>query len=183
MASSYPSQLNPGMMLPTTNVWDVDRLYQIDVNSDEFKELLVRLYQNINNIALAVNLKDTGYYTLQEFLNSQAFFPNPALSSTTSQNPVFRQAFRKVINAGSLPNAGTSSIAHGIDITAGYSFTRIYGCASDQIGMNYIPLPYASPTDANNIELNVDATNVNIITGSNRTAFTVTYIILEYIKS
>lgn len=181
--ASYPSQLNPGMMLPTTNVWDVSQLYDIDINSEEFRELLVRLYQNINNIALAVNLKDTGYYTLQEFLNSQAFFPNPSLSSLTPQNPVFRQAFRKVINFGVLPNAGTKTVAHNINITDGYSFTRIYATASDQIGFNYIPIPYASPTDTDNIELSVDATNVTIITGSNRSNFTICYVILEYIKS
>jgi hypothetical protein len=43
-------------------------------------------------------------------------------------------------------------------------------------------LPYASPTDADNIELSVDVTNVSITTGSDRTGFTTTYIVLEYIK-
>ena len=40
-----------GAYVVTTNVWDVSQLYSIDVKSPEFQELLVRLYQNVNNIA------------------------------------------------------------------------------------------------------------------------------------
>jgi hypothetical protein len=172
-----------GAFVPTTNVWDVSRLYEVDVKSPEFKELLVRLYQNINNMALVLNIKDSGYYDLDEFVNGQLFFPNPALSSATQQNALFRQVFRKVINFGALPAApGTKSVAHGIAINSAYSFTRIYATASDQVGLNYIPIPYASPVLANNIELNVDSTNVNITVGSNRSNFTTTFVILEYLN-
>ncbi len=182
MAGSIADQSNFGAFVSTTQVWDVARLYEIDIQSPEFKELLVRLYQNINNIATVLNLKDTGYYALTEFINGQLYFNDPAIPLTSVSNPAFRQVFRKVIDFGALPNAGTKSVAHGLTITSGFRFTRIYATASDPIGMNYIPIPYASPTDANNIELNVDATNVNIITGSNRTAFTTTYVVLEYVK-
>lgn len=180
MAKSFPNQLEPGMFVPTTNIWDPSEIFSIDVSTPEFKELLVRLYQNLNNISLALNLKDTGYYDLVEFVNGQAFFPNPANSSTTPQNPVYRQAFRKVINFGALPNTAVKSVAHGLTITSGFTFTRIYATASDTTGSNYIPLPYAG---INPIELSVDATNVIITTTSDRTAFATTYAILEYIKS
>lgn len=183
MAGSYPSQANPGLFIPTTNIWDVSQIYSTEVTSPEFKELLVRLYQNIGNIATALNLKDSAYYVQEEFVNGQAYFPNPALSSTSAAQPIMRQVFRKVINFGTLPNAGSTAVAHGLTITSGFSFTRIYGCASDQAGSNFIPLPYASTTLVNNIEMSVDATNVTITTGIDRTAFTVTYAILEYIKS
>lgn len=177
-----PNQNSFGALVPTTNVWDVSRLYEVDVQSPEFKELLVRLYQNVNNISNILNIKDSGYYPLTEFVNSQSFFPNPLLSSLTQQLPSQRQVFRKVINFGVLPNTALKSVAHGISITNTYSFTRIYACASDPVGFNYIPIPYASPVLVNNIEINVDAVNVNIITGSNRSAFTICYVILEYIK-
>lgn len=182
MAGSYPNQANPGLFVPTTNVWDVAELYTVDVQSSEFRELLVRLYQNINTIALALNLKDSAYYVDQEFVNGQVLFPNPALSSSTASAPVYRQVFRKVIDFGALANAGTKSVAHGLTITAGFSFTRIYATASDTIGFNYIPIPYASVA-AGNVELNVDLTNVTIITGSDYSAFTICYVILEYVKS
>lgn len=179
---SFPAQTNPGAFVPTTDNYDVQTIYNLNVNSREFKEFLVRLRQSINNIAMVLNIKDSGYYPLQEFVNGQVFFPDPTLSSSTPTAPVFRQVFRKIINFGGLPNTGTTSVAHGLTITSGFTFTRIYACASDITGSDYIPIPYASPTDASNIELRVDATDVIITTGSDRTAFTVCYVVLEFIK-
>lgn len=171
-----------GSFLPTTDVYDIASIYNIDINSDEFKLFLVRLRQSVNNIALVVNACETGYYALIEILNGQLFFPDPALSSKTTVLPAYRQVFRIVVNFGALPDTATKSVAHGIAPTSTYSFTRIYGTASDTTGLNYIPLPYASNTAGASIELNVDATNVNITTGSNRSNFNITYVILEYIK-
>ncbi len=178
----YDSTANPGAYVPTTNVWDVTQLYSVDVNSPEFKELLVRLYQNINNISLLLNIKDTGYYPLEEFLTSQGYFPSAAMIANDYTSANTRGVFRKVINFGALPNTATKSVAHGISITTTFTFTRIYATASDTTGLTYIPIPYASPTDASNIELSVDVTNVNITTGSNRTNYNVTYVVLEYLK-
>jgi len=182
MAASYGPQTNPGLLVPTTNVWDPSQLYNVDVTSPEFKELLVRLYQNINTIAIALNLKDSGYYVETEFLTGQQFFPNPALSSTTPQTPVFRGSFRTVVDFGALPNATTKSVAHNIDFGDTYSFTRIYAASTDQVNLQALPIPYATTVPGNEIELWVDATNVNIRTASDYSAYTVTYVILEYIK-
>lgn len=172
-----------GSFVQTNFVWDIQQLQQVDVTSPEFKELLVRLYQNIGLMALVLNTKDTGLYPTMETVNSQQYFPNPANSSATAAHPSLRQVLRKVIYyTTGLPNAGTITIAHGITCTAATTFTRIYGVANDTTNKVYLPLPYASPTDANEIELKVDATNVTIITGSNRTAFTQTYVVLEYMQ-
>lgn len=171
-----------GSFIPTSYVWDTAQLYSIDVNSPQFKELLVRLYQNLNRMALSLNIKDSGYYDTQEFVNSQLFFPNPANSSATTNAANYRQVFRKVFNFGALPNAATKTLAHGITVTPTTTFTRIYGCASDTTGSNYIPLPYAAVAALNqNIELKVDATNISVITGINRSNFNVCYVILEWI--
>lgn len=172
-----------GAFVTTTNIWDIQQLQSVDVTSPQFKELLVKLYQNVNNIALVLNIKDTGMYQLSEFVNGQLLFPNPANTSLTAAAPANRQIIRKVINFGALPAAGTKSVAHGITCTTKTTFTRIYATASDTTGFNYIPIPYASPVLANNIEINVDATNVNITTGSNRTNFNITYVILEFVQT
>jgi len=171
-----------GSFVPTTNVWDVTQIYEVDITSPEFKELLVRLYQNLNLMAIVLNNRDSGYYVQTEFLNGQLFFPNPALSPNTPTQATLRGVTRIVVNFGSLPNTGTKSVPHNATITNSTSITRIYGAASDQAGKNYIPLPYASPTAADNIELKADGTNVTVITGSDRTNFTVTYIVLEYLQ-
>ncbi len=182
MAKSFSAQAELGAFVPTTNIWDPSEILSTEVTSPEFKELLVRLYQNLKDMSESINIRDAGYYAREEFVNGQIFFPNPSLSSTTAQVPDFRQVFRKVINFGGLPNSGTTSIAHGLTITSGFSFTRIYGCATDP-STSFIPIPFASPTDAENIKITVDTTNVNITTGSDRTGYTTTYCVLEYIKS
>ena len=171
------------LSLPTTSVWDPSVLEDIEINSPEFKELLIRLYQNINNIALTVNLKDSGYYDTSEFINAQRFFPNPLLTSSSTTTPTYRDVIRMVINFGALPNTATKTVAHGITITPSTTFTRIYATASDTTNDEYIPIPYASAAGGNQIELFIDAANVNIVTTSNRSSFNVTYVILEYLQT
>ena len=170
--------------VPTTAVLDTQRIYSVDVKSPEFKELLVELWNTVNSISLLCNMKDTGYYGLEEIANSQYYYPNPADISVVNTPAPYRGVLRKVINFGALPNSAAKNAAHGITTTDNYSFTRIYGVASDQATpRHYIPLPYASTVLANNIELAVDETNVTITTAANYTAFTTTYVILEYITT
>ncbi len=173
-----------GSFVATTNVWDVSQILQVDVNTPEFKQLLVRLYQNINDIVNILNKKDTGMYNNAfEIVNGQLWFSNPNNNSSTAANPSLRQVFRTVVNFGALPNTGTTSVPHNITVTAATTFTRIYGTSSDTTDLDYIPLPYASASGTTNVELYVDNTNVNIITASDRSSFNITYIILEYIQS
>lgn len=174
-----------GLFIPSTQVWDVN-----DVNDKNRNELIVRLHQNINSAALAINNKDSGFYDTSEFVNGQTFFPNPAYTPT-SVTPTNRQVYRKVINFGTLPNTGAKSVQHGIGDAAGlnasFSFTRIYGCASDPVGLTYLPIPYVSVAAGGNIELSVSGAAspndlVTITTGSDRTMYTICYVILEYLK-
>lgn len=173
---------NVGSFVNTTNVWDVSQVEQLDIKP-ELKELLVRLYQNLNLMSLVINTKDTGIYNNSQFINSQVWFPNPSLTSASTSNPVMRQVYRCVINFGALPNTTSKSVAHGITITASTTFTRIYGAASDTTDLEYIPLPYSSPTAANNIEVDVSSTDVTVTTGANVSNYNISYIILEYIQS
>jgi hypothetical protein len=170
-----------GVFLPTTNVWDPSDLYDVDVNSPEFKQLLVRLYQNLNTMALAVNAKESSTYPLYEFVTGQQYFPNP--SGTVDQTQIFRDVFRTTVNCGMLPNTGSITIPHGIMVTVNTTFTHIYGAATDPVNLLGLPLPYASPTLANNISVDVDATNVTITTGSNRTAYTIAIVVIEYMQT
>lgn len=175
MAYIPDQQINTGNFVTTTQVWDVSRLYEVDIQSPEFKELLVRLYQQINNIALSLNLKDTGYYLLEEFVTSGQLF------NATSNDPLQnRPIFRRTVNMGALP-AGVTTVAHGLTITAAWRFIKILGAASDTVGFNYYPLPFASAGGATNIEVRVTATNV-VVTNNSGIAFTNAIVILEYVK-
>ena len=173
-----------GEYVPSTEIWQViEELSQANPGSDQFKELIVRLALIINRINIAVNTKETAIYdNLNEFVTSVAFPADPALSSQTSQTPQQRAGLRKLIIFGALPNAGTKSVAHGIPCTTATAVIRTYGGATNP-GVKYLPLPYVSATDvAHNIEVNWDTTNVNVITGANYSAYTVSYIILEYLQ-
>lgn len=177
---SYPS--NTGSFVATTNVWDPTQIHATDLDP-QLKEILVRMYQNLNLMATNVNLKETGYYNLQEFVNGNLWFPNPATNSSAPGNASFRQEFIKVVNFGPLPNAGTKTVAHNIPITVGYTFTMIYGTATNP-NTEFIPIPYSSTVAvADNIEIWVDPTNVNIRTAANYSAYTTTYVVMKYIKS
>jgi hypothetical protein len=173
---------NYGSNVPTTYIWDPSQIQEIEGISNSLKEFLIRQYQNINSIALVLNSKDSAIYDTNEFVNGQIFFPDPALSSSTTTVPQFRSVFRTVVNFGALPNAGLKSVAHDIPVNSAFTFTRIYGVASDTTGLTYLPLPFVDSAGINNIQLDVDATDVNITTTSDRTNYNVTYVVLEYLK-
>ena len=118
-------------------------------------------------------------------MNGQQWFPNPAVSSTSSQAPsdqIFRGDFRFVVNFGELPNTGTKSVPHGLTFPTGTTGTLVRGCSTNTTTFKMISLPYSSPTLADNIELFIDGTNVTVITGSNWPNFAVTYVVIEFLK-
>jgi hypothetical protein len=118
------------------------------------------------------------------FVNGQSWFPNPNLNTPALTNVVSldnRQGITTVLFTGPLPNTGTLTVPHNITCNGATTFTEIYATASDTTGFNYIPIPYASPTLANNIEIRADGTNVYITTGSNRSNFNVVYVVLKYL--
>lgn len=167
-------------LIPTTSVYDIE---QLEIKEAGLKEFLVQLTQSVNNIALVLNMKDTGYYFLSEFANSQYYFPTPIPDGTYENIQQPRAVYRKVVWWDKpLPNAGSDTQAHGINVDLTFQFTRIYGCSSDQVFEEYIPLPYASPVLNKNIQLDVDSTNVTITTAIDYSNFTNTFIVLEYLK-
>jgi len=170
---------NSGLFIPTTFVFNAARIMNVDVNSDEFKEMLVELYTDLNDMANALNLKVSGYYTTDEFVTGSLLFPNP--NASPALQPIWRQGFGQMIACGPLPNTGTSSTPHNIPITDTYSAIKIYGGATDPIGITFLPLPYVS-VSGDSIEVNIDATNVNITTQSDRSNYTIANIYFEYVK-
>jgi hypothetical protein len=169
-------QSNTGLFVESTSIFDVGRLYEVDVNSEEFKELLVRLYQNVNNIALALNLKESALYLLEEFNTGAQYF-----DPTANNQLLLRPQFRRTYNIGAVP-VGVTTVAHGLTIGTTWVFTDIYGALTDNIGFNYYPLPWSSAAGATNIELKVNATNI-VITNNSGIAFTSCIVTLEYLKN
>lgn len=168
-------QTNVGSFVATTNVWDVSRLYEVEIGSPEFKELMVRLYQNVNNIATVLNTKNSALYLKEEFVTGQQYF-NP----TSSSQLELRAAFRKVVDCGALA-AGVKNILHGLAVTTAWKFTLINGVASNTTTRVYYPLPFAG-VGVGNISVSVNATQV-VINNNSGVTFTDAYVTLEYVKS
>ena len=148
---------NFGLFIPTTTIFDVAELQEINVNSEEFKELLVRLYQTVNNIALSTNVKTTGYFLNQEFVTGELYF------NVNNDFNNLRPVYCMVVNFGALPATGTKSVAHGIPVTNTYSWVQIYATATNPTAVTGIPVPYSSAAGVtSNLEIKIDATNVNI---------------------
>jgi hypothetical protein len=133
--------------------------------------------------AYSVNDKDIGHYVLIDQQNGQKWFA----SATAANANTLRFAYRKVINFGALPNAGATSVAHGITTNASTTFTRIYGTATDPGAASItsaIPIPFSDPAAvANSIRLEVDATNVTITTAINYSAYSTCYVVLEWLQN
>ena len=168
--------INWGSYIQTTAVYDVAQLQDIDVKSTEFKELLIRLYQTVNSIALVLNTKDTGYYFLNPFQTGQQFFN--ATNDLNNLRPIYRQ----VVDFGALPNSSTKSVAHNIpNLGTTWSLVRL-DCCSTQPNTTAIHIPGFDPADITKpINIWFDPTNVNIQTTSNMSAYTITWVIIEYI--
>jgi hypothetical protein len=168
MAVIPNQQINTGFFVPTTNIWESDA---------DPKELVVRLYQNLNNIALALNAKETGFYLNQEFVTSAVYF---GLNSSSSDLDL-RPEYRLVVDTGDL-GAGVKNVPHGLTMDANWQFVKILGAASNSATFVYYPLPYASPAGVNNISVSVTATNV-VVTNMSGVTFDKSYVILQYLKS
>lgn len=171
-----------GTFIETTAIFDILQLAENSQNP-ELQELAYRLYYILNNLAIATNLKDSGYYDVNQYISGRLYFPNPVFNSGSKGTPVYRPVMRVVVNFGALPNAATKSVAHFITcIPGGTTFTQIYATASKTTApLSYIPIPFASPILNENIKITVDDTNVNITTAIDYSAYTVCYVVLEFI--
>ena len=111
----------------------------------------------------------------QQVLSGKAWYPS------VDNNQAFRSVFRTVVDFGALPNAGTKSVAHGLDFTTALSGTFISATATDPVALVTIPIPFSSPILNENIKITVDDTNVNITTAIDYSSYTITYVVIEFI--
>ncbi len=88
--------------------------------------------------------------------------------------------YRKILNFGTLPNAGTKTVAHGI---TGLDFLiTLIGAATNAARTAQLPLPYVSE---GTFQINsfVSGSNIQVQTYQDRTSYTVCYFVMEYTKT
>lgn len=181
MSSSISQTLNFGAYLPTTSSWEIQNIQASHHIDPKLKEVLIRIYQQMNNISNVVNYKETSIYDINEFLTGQIYFPTMGPAQTNSSEIQYRPVFRTSYMFGPLPNNATQTLPHQLPVNDGWIFTRIFGTAFQPGAQNSIPLPYASAT-SDNVELYVTNTDITIITNSATFISYSGYITLEYIK-
>lgn len=145
---------------------------------EDAQEFLVEALKEMSN---AINIRQIGWYLDEELLSGKAFIPIslPPGDPTPQQ---FRAVLRKVVDTGPLPNTGTKSVPHGIVFDNNFTLVQLYGAATDPVAFAAIGLGFASTVPANSIELYIDATNINITTGINRSNYTRSFVTIEYMQ-
>ena len=139
--------------------------------------------EQLKKITNSLNSKEIGFFLDQELISGKAFIPgiNQMVDGGSSQQ--FRTVLRKVVDFGALPNNTTKSVPHGITFDANFTLVQMYAAATDPVNLVAIPIPFVTaPASSNNVELYMDATNVNISTDSNRASYTRCFVIIEYMQ-
>lgn len=95
--------------------------------------------------------------------------------------PDGKPVYTKTVNFGSLPNATTKSVAHGI--TNLYDIIDYKGYATDPVSGLHFFLPHSTPTSNQAMALYVDDTYIKIVTGIDRTGFSRCHVTLLYTQS
>lgn len=153
-----------------------------DVVPENWNDARPFIVEQLRRLANAVNIREIGWFIDEEVLSGKAFIPgnNTAFNQTTSQ--LFRQVLRKVIDFGALPAAGLKSVPHGISITNNFTLTFLGAYASDPVNFIYFPIPYSDGTVNGAVSVFMTATDVSIAVNSDRSSFTRSFVIIEYMQ-
>jgi len=84
---------------------------------------------------------------------------------------------RKVVEIGALPNNTTKTVAHGISNLDTILTLKGYAKSSSYI----LPLPYVAAVANSAVEVYANDTNISLLTGIDRTEYTESYMIVDYV--
>lgn len=87
--------------------------------------------------------------------------------------------YKKTVSCGTLPNNSTTTTPHGISNLE--LVVKFEGFAYD--GTNIAPLPLVATNGAYNVQVSVNATNISLTDGADRSSYTTSYITLYYTKT
>lgn len=140
---------------------------------EEARQILVEYLKKISN---AINIREIGWFLDEELLSGKQFIPSV---NSTQQ---FRSILRKVIDFGTLPNAGLKQIPHGINIDANFSLIDLWASSTSPGTLESLNIPYVGAVFNDSIQIFLDSTNINIRTFIDYTSYTRTFVVIEYIQ-
>lgn len=141
--------------------------------TDNPQALQVELDKTYIDVSLAVNNRTVGLFPAnQSAITGESWFTKGSTQGQQGQ----RQIFPFV--AADLPN-----IPHRINVSQISSFCRIWGTLVDSGGVWY-PLPFVSATAvANQVQIQVDSTNIVVTVGGGAPVPVRGIIVLEWLAS
>lgn len=139
---------------------------------EDFQDLFEQEYKKVIDV---VNSKEGALYLPQELATYQRYFYPDQPGNT-------RNVYRKLLVFGALPNATSKRMEHNVSFNNVTRMTRMFGAATNPSSLEYIPLPFASPTLVNNVSLEADQTDVIITTAVDYSNYSDVTIVIEYIK-
>ena len=134
---------------------------------NDLQNLIVEISRGYEDTASAVNSRVIGIFSInQPAITGESWFV-----SRNGRQQTLRQVYTFT---------ATGSIPHNININSIDGFTRIYGTATN--GTIWFLLPYVDITaTANQIQITIDSTNINIISGGGAPVITKGFIVLEWL--
>lgn len=176
-----PNIPQQGTYIPTTQSWDIQDITNLRSVDPQLKEVLLKLYRNLNSMSLALNYKQSGMFLLGEALTGGLLYFN-ASNKNVGESQTTRNIFCTTVNFGALPNNTSKSVAHNIEITTGYQCVGIYGGATNTARTSFISLPFSSATLNENIKVEADATNIVVTTAIDYSDYIESTIFIYYVK-
>lgn len=154
-----------------------------DVVPERWEQARPFLVEHLKKISNSVNIRVIGWYLDEELLSGKAFIPGQNVVTASGTSQQYRQVLRKVIDFGDLPNNTNKDVPHGINFDSNFTLVSLEGAATDPVGLVGISLPHSSSTAlGNNVALAINAVNVVVTTGSNRSNFTRCFVTIEYMQ-
>lgn len=97
---------------------------------EKLEELRPFLVEQLKRIALAVNIREIGWFLDQELLSGKAFIPGAESQDDLSTSQVFRTILRIVVVFPGL-TPGVNTMPHNIVNDANYEQIALWACATN----------------------------------------------------
>lgn len=153
-----------------------------DVVPEKWEEARPFLAEILKKITNSLNSKEIGFYLDQELLSGKAFIPGVNIATDGGSSQQFRQVLRKVIDCGVLPNTTTKTVPHEITVDANFTLVALYGAATDPTNLQAFGMGFPATSLTFVVELFMNATDIVIVTNADRTSFTRSYVVVEYMQ-
>lgn len=148
--------------------------FDLPDDQEQWKNEMELMVKRINTV---VNTKEGGLYVPQEVATFKLYF---TLNDANKFRNTYRKTFDMVdLNGGNINPGTTVSFAHSIGTII--APTDIFGTATTSAPIKYIPLPYVSAVEAEEIQIYATSSNIVLVNGT--LTLTQCYITIEWLKN